>query len=131
MKALIISTLLCSCLVAQPPASKAPDSKAPATKAPASKGAMPTSTGGGSLLNPASLKARAPETYRVQISTTKGDVIVEVHRDWAPIGADRFYNLVRAGYFTDAAFFRVLKGFVVQFGLSAKPAVSKAWQTAN
>jgi peptidyl-prolyl cis-trans isomerase A (cyclophilin A) len=131
MKALFINTLLCSCLIAQTPASKAPASKAPATKAPASQGAPAVSRGGGSLLNPASLKAKAPDTYKVQISTTKGDIVVEVHRDWAPIGADRFYNLVRAGYFTDAAFFRVLKGFVVQFGLSAKPAVSKAWQNAN
>jgi peptidyl-prolyl cis-trans isomerase A (cyclophilin A) len=57
--------------------------------------------------------------------------VVEVHRDWAPLGADRFYNLVRYGYFTNAAFFRVVPGFVVQFGLSADPAVNKAWKTAT
>jgi peptidyl-prolyl cis-trans isomerase A (cyclophilin A) len=56
---------------------------------------------------------------------------VEVHRDWAPLGADRFYNLVRYGYFTNAAFFRVVPGFVVQFGLSADPALNKVWKTAT
>lgn len=57
--------------------------------------------------------------------------MVEVHRDWAPLGADRFYNLVKNGYFTNAAFFRVVPGFVVQFGLSAEPAVNKVWKTAT
>jgi peptidyl-prolyl cis-trans isomerase A (cyclophilin A) len=57
--------------------------------------------------------------------------VIEVHRDWAPIAADRFYNLVRAGFFTNAAFFRVVPNFMVQFGLSANPAVNKAWSNAN
>ena len=80
---------------------------------------------------PASLHARAPELYRAQFTTTKGDFIVEVHRDWAPLGADRFYNLVRHGFFTNAAFFRVVPGFVVQFGLSASPAINKVWAHAK
>ena len=78
-------------------------------------------------MNPAALKARAPENFKVVMTTTKGDVVIEVHRAWAPLGADRFYNLVKAGFFNDAAFFRVLPGFVVQFGLNANPAVNKAW----
>jgi peptidyl-prolyl cis-trans isomerase A (cyclophilin A) len=56
---------------------------------------------------------------------------VEVHRDWAPLGADRFYNLVRHGFFTNASFFRVVPGFVVQFGLSADPAVNRVWKDAD
>src|ERR1700730_41461 len=79
------------------------------------------------LLVPSSLKAKAPETYKVKFTTTKGDVILEITRSWAPMGADRFYNLVRAGFFTDAAFFRVIPGFMAQFGISARPEVSRIW----
>ena len=117
MRPLFLSSFLCLNLLAQAPANKAPAQRAPAARP--------------SLLNPASLKAKAPDTYKVLFVTTKGDFMVEVHRDWAPLGADRFYNLARNAYFDGASFFRVLPGFVVQFGLSAKPAVSKAWQTAN
>jgi peptidyl-prolyl cis-trans isomerase A (cyclophilin A) len=120
MKSLIVSTLLCSCLMAQ-----APKSTAPAKKAPAPSG------GSGSLMNPSSLKAVAPADYKAEFVTTKGNFVVEVHRDWAPNGADRFYNLVKNGFFTNAAFFRVVPNFMVQFGLSANPAVNKAWQNAN
>ena len=84
-----------------------------------------------SLLNPASLKSRAPAVFKAKFITTAGDFVVEVHRGWAPRGADRFYNLIRYGYFTNAAFFRVVPGFVVQFGLSADPAVNKAWDVAK
>ena len=84
-----------------------------------------------SLLKPASLKSKAPAVFKAKFSTTAGDFIVEVHRDWAPLGADRFYNLVRYGYFTNAAFFRVVPGFVVQFGLSADPALNKVWSVAK
>jgi peptidyl-prolyl cis-trans isomerase A (cyclophilin A) len=83
------------------------------------------------LLHPATLTAKAPDTYQVKFTTTKGDFVVDVTRAWAPLGADRFYNLVKHGYFTDAAFFRVVPGFMVQFGLNADPAVNKAWQNAN
>ena len=84
-----------------------------------------------SLLNPASLHAKAPAVFKAKFTTTAGDFLVEVHRDWAPLGADRFYNLVRRGYFTNAAFFRVVPGFVVQFGLNANPAINKVWADAN
>jgi peptidyl-prolyl cis-trans isomerase A (cyclophilin A) len=83
------------------------------------------------LLHPASLTAKAPDAYEVKFTTTKGDFVVSVTRAWAPNGADRFYNLVKHGFFTDAAFFRNVPGFIVQFGLSANPAVNKAWQNAN
>jgi peptidyl-prolyl cis-trans isomerase A (cyclophilin A) len=75
--------------------------------------------------------AHAPELYRVKFVTTHGDFVVEVHRDWAPLGADRFYRLVRNRFFTNAAFFRYVPNFVVQFGLPASPAVAKVWQNAR
>ena len=83
------------------------------------------------LLDPASLHAKAPAVYRASFKTTRGTFVVTVHRAWAPRGADRFYNLVRARFFDGVVFFRVVKGFVVQFGISGDPAVSRAWQTAN
>src|SRR5271163_2010587 len=108
MKALLVSTILSTCLLAQTPASKAPA----ASKSGATKSASAVS-----LLNPASLHAKAPETFKARFITTKGEFVIEVHRDWAPLGADRFYNLVRNGYFNNAHFFRIVPGFVVQFGL--------------
>src|SRR5580693_26051 len=69
----------------------------------------------------------APATYRVTLDTSRGSVVVEVTRADAPIGADRFYNLVKAKYFDGARFFRVIPGFMAQFGLAADPAVSKTW----
>jgi peptidyl-prolyl cis-trans isomerase A (cyclophilin A) len=83
------------------------------------------------LLHPETLHAKAPETFDVKFDTTRGDFTVQVYRAWAPIGADRFYNLVKHGYFTGAAFFRVVPGFIVQFGLSPDPAVNRAWRSAN
>jgi peptidyl-prolyl cis-trans isomerase A (cyclophilin A) len=83
------------------------------------------------LLHPSTLTPNAPESYQVKFTTTKGDFVVEVTRAMAPLGADRFYNLVKHGFFTDAAFFRNVPGFIVQFGLSADPAVNKIWQNAN
>ena len=132
MKSLATILLLCAALPlhAQTPAPKA----APAHSATAKPSANHTAAATGahpSLLNPASLTARATAVFKAKFSTTAGDFVVEVHRDWAPRGADRFYNLVRSGYFTNAAFFRVVKGFVVQFGLSANPAVNKVWIAAK
>jgi len=83
-----------------------------------------------SLLHPSSLTAKAPAVYSAAFTTTKGKFVVTVHRAWAPRGADRFYNLVRAKFFDGVTFFRVVKGFVVQFGISPTPAVSAAWQSA-
>jgi peptidyl-prolyl cis-trans isomerase A (cyclophilin A) len=83
------------------------------------------------LLHPAALNAVAPATYDVKMTTTKGDVMIHVTRAWAPLGADRFYNLVRSGYFTNVAFFRVLSGFMAQFGVSPDPAIAAAWMQAN
>ncbi len=98
--------------------------------APASSGTPRLSTDP-ALLHPAMLKAQAPAVYEVRFTTTKGDFVVQVTRAWAPLGADRFYNLVKHGFFTDASFFRVVPGFVVQFGISADPEISAAWETAT
>lgn len=99
-------------------------------KAPAKKAGAPAAFDRG-LLRPALLKERAPEVYDVRVATSRGDFVVRVTRAWAPRGADRFYNLVRRRFYDGAHFFRVLPGFVVQFGISAHPQVSRAWQTAT
>jgi peptidyl-prolyl cis-trans isomerase A (cyclophilin A) len=83
------------------------------------------------LLHPAKLVAKAPELFDVKLETTKGEIVVHVTRAWAPLGADRFYNLVKHGFYNGAPFFRVVPGFVVQFGLSGDPAVNRVWQNAN
>jgi peptidyl-prolyl cis-trans isomerase A (cyclophilin A) len=83
------------------------------------------------LTNPAALNQQAPATYRVKFDTSKGPFVVEVHRDWAPIGADRFYNLVNNGFYNNARFFRVISGFMVQFGINADPRLSTVWRNAH
>jgi peptidyl-prolyl cis-trans isomerase A (cyclophilin A) len=81
--------------------------------------------------DPSKLTEKAPDTFKAQFDTTKGKFTVEVTRSLAPNGADRFYNLVRSGYFTDIAFFRVIPGFMCQFGIHGDPAVSAKWREAN
>ncbi|HXW40251.1 MAG TPA: peptidylprolyl isomerase [Xanthobacteraceae bacterium] len=83
------------------------------------------------LANPAALNEQAPASYKVKFDTSKGAFVVEVHRDWAPGGADRFYNLAKNGFFDNARFFRVISGFMVQFGINADPAVSAVWRNAR
>jgi peptidyl-prolyl cis-trans isomerase A (cyclophilin A) len=83
------------------------------------------------LLQPATLRAKAPAEYEVKFVTTAGDFTVKVTRAWAPNGADRFYNLVRHHFYDGGAFFRVLPGFMAQFGLSAYPEVSMVWENAT
>ena len=70
-------------------------------------------------MNPSALTEHAPPVYKAKFDTSKGPFEVEVHRDWAPAGADRFYNLVKNGFFDNARFFRVVSGFMVQFGSMA------------
>ena len=121
MKTILLTLTTALCVLAQAPAAKpaaASASKKPAARRP-------------SLLNPAALNAKAPDVYQAKFTTTKGDFVIEVHREWAPLGADRFYNLVKNGFFDDAAFFRVLPNFMAQFGINPKPAVSKAWDKAT
>ena len=84
-----------------------------------------------SLKNPASLNEKAPATYKVRLDTSAGPIVIEVHRDWAPLGADRFYNLVKNGFYDGTRFFRVLPGFMAQIGMNGDPAVQKVWGRAN
>jgi len=72
--------------------------------------------------------ARAPIRFSVRVDTTKGAIVIDVRRDWAPHGADRFYALVKAGYYDDTRFFRVVRGRWAQFGINGDPAVARAWR---
>jgi peptidyl-prolyl cis-trans isomerase A (cyclophilin A) len=83
------------------------------------------------LGNPAALNAKAPAVYKAKFDTSKGAFVIEVHRDWSPNGADRFYNLVKNGFYDNARFFRVISGFMVQFGINADPKISAVWRNAN
>lgn len=86
------------------------------------------------LLDPTKAVEKAPAKYKVEFSTTKGEFVIEVTRKWAPLGADRFYNLVKIGFFDDTAFFRVIrspKPFMAQTGINGDAAVSRAWQRAT
>lgn len=91
----------------------------------------PISPGSPGFSDPAKLTATAPDTFKAQFVTTKGKFTVEVTRSLAPGGADRFYNLVRSGFFTDIAFFRVVPGFMCQFGIHGDPGVAAKWRDAN
>jgi peptidyl-prolyl cis-trans isomerase A (cyclophilin A) len=105
----------------------------PKTSTASKSGTTPTTTHAydRALLRPALLKDKAPDTFQVKFTTTRGDFVVAVTRAWAPLGADRFYNLAKHHFFDNSSFFRVVPGFIVQFGLSSYPPVSAAWETAN
>lgn len=111
---------------AQPKSATAQKASAATRTRPAAAGSYDRA-----LLRPALLKDKAPDTFQVKFDTTRGEFTVTVTRAWAPLGADRFYNLVKHHYYDNASFFRVVPGFVVQFGLSAYPPVSAAWQKAD
>ncbi len=83
------------------------------------------------LLTPDALTATAPDVFQARFETTKGDFVVEVRRDWSPNGADRFYNLVANGFYDDVRFFRVIAGFMAQFGIHGDPDVAAAWRGAR
>jgi homoserine O-acetyltransferase len=71
----------------------------------------------------------SPEIFRVEVATTQGNFTIEARRDWAPLGADRLYNLARAGFFDDSRFFRVRANYIAQFGIPGRPEIAKAWRT--
>jgi peptidyl-prolyl cis-trans isomerase A (cyclophilin A) len=85
----------------------------------------------GNLSDPAALNAQAPAVYKAKFDTSKGPFVIEVNRDWARRGADRFYNLVKNGFFDNARFFRVIEGFMVQFGINGDPAIASVWRDAD
>jgi peptidyl-prolyl cis-trans isomerase A (cyclophilin A) len=92
---------------------------APVPKAPALKP---------SLDKPQTLNERAADVYKAKFATSKGDFVIEIHRDWAPQGADRFFNLVKYGYYNDTRFFRVVGGFMAQIGIHGKPELNTIWR---
>jgi peptidyl-prolyl cis-trans isomerase A (cyclophilin A) len=92
---------------------------------------MGQATTNSALKNPAALKETAPAEYKVNFDTSAGAIVVEVHRDWSPNGADRFYNLVKNGYYDGCRFFRVVPNFMVQFGVNGDPATQRSWFSAT
>lgn len=88
-------------------------------------------TEGPSLANPAQYHERAPQVYTAKFDTSKGPLTIEVHRDWAPLGADRFYNLTKNGYYNDCRFFRVIDSVLAQSGIHGNPSVQLAWNNAR
>src|SRR5260370_32692907 len=147
--AAVMGTLFFGCKAkeqtAEAPPPEQPKAEAPAqpkAETPAPAPAQPAATASASveaprkgfdraLLRAALLKEQAPETFQVKLAPTRGDLVVTVNRAWAPIGADRFYNLVKHRFYDNASFFRVVPVFIVQFGISAYPPVSAAWEKAN
>ena len=133
---LVASTLICS---GQTPATPAPKPAAPKPPAVAAAKPRPSPTVGAKpvprvnpkLKNPALANETAPENYKVKFTTTKGDIVITANRALGPVGADRFWNLVKIGFFSDIYFFRQVPGFVTQFGISSDPGVSAAWLTAK
>ena len=147
-----VAVMLCAAMIpggckkqeqpAQPAAPEQPKAEAPAQPVPAapaeskpspapttaSKSAEPAHDYIKELLSPVKLREKAPDSYKVKFDTTRGAFTITITRDWAPLGADRFYNLVKHHYYDNAAFFRVVPEFVVQFGISANPSVSAAWK---
>ena len=83
------------------------------------------------LRNPAALTEQAPDTYKANVDTSKGTFTITVNRAWAPLGADRFYNLVKNGFYDDVRFYRVIDGFMAQVGIHGNPTIAKAWVNAR
>ena len=121
MKQFLTIMFVCGASFAQTKSTTAAKSTTPA------KAAAPVR----SLLDPSTLKATAPPVYKVKFTTAQGDVLIQVTRAWAPLGADRFYNLVRGKFFDGCAFFRVIPGFMAQFGISPDPKISAVWSKEN
>lgn len=119
----------------QPPKARPPVSK----RAPAQRGrgtakrAVPglSAAAKARLKNPATLTDTAPALFNARFDTTAGVFVVQVHRAWAPKGADRFYNLVKYGYYDGNRFFRVVPNFMVQFGINGDPSIQSSWMDAN
>src|SRR5271170_5688266 len=128
---MIAAVLLLAAAPVNDALAQATPAQAPAqSKTGGTSASRPASPYDRALLRPPLLVAKAPATYKVKFTTTKGDFVISVTRAWAPLGADRFYNLVRHHFYDNTHFFRALKGFVVQWGISAYPPVTAAWEHA-
>jgi len=123
LSSMMLLAAVCAAL-AQTKSAPAPAAKS-APKAGAPKAATKAKAGP-NLLDPSTLNAKAPPVYLVKLNTTKGPIVIRVTKSWAPVAADRFYNLVRAGFYNNNYFFRSTKQFA-QFGIPAKPEISRVW----
>ncbi len=112
----------------QPSSAQMPAARTPAAQTQTNK---EIKTDMETLKNPAKAVETAPENFKVKFETTKGNFTLDITRAWSPLGADRFYNLVKAGFFTDVAFFRVIDGFMVQFGIHGTPEIAGIWRGAR
>ena len=129
MKTSAVLALACLALCAAAHAS--PIKKNAAKPAPAEAAGPELPSRSAKLSSPAAANETAPETFKVRLATTKGDMILEIHRSWAPNGADRFYNLVKIGFFDGVEFFRVVDNFMAQVGIHGDPAVAAKWRDAK
>lgn len=130
--------VLTACSKTEPEPTQAPAVAGPSANTPPAVATMPTTAPISSgprasmlhpdLLDPSTAKDKAPDAFRAKFTTTKGEFVIDVHRDWSPNAADRFYNLVKLGFYDDVRFFRAVEGFMVQFGISGDPAVNAKWQ---
>ena len=126
----LVLVFACAVLIPARSAARLRSAAKPAPQAP--DATVPTApTRESLLLSPERAVARAPDEYKVRLATTKGDLVIAVHRAWAPHGADRFYNLVKIGFFDGVEFFRVIDGFMAQVGINGDPAVAAKWRGAN
>ena len=139
-----ITIITLAALLSTQAAAEAAQRGKPATTPPKGRGTATTQRGRGTaeppvlsaaakakLKNPAALKDVAPAEYRATFDTSAGPFTILVHRAWAPNGADRFYNLVKYGFFNNTRFFRVVPNFMVQFGINGDPAIQDPWRNAN
>lgn len=124
--AIVLATSAASVVAQTPPATRAPATKAAAPKAVAKAAAKAAAEKGPNLLDPGSLRENAPAVFVVRLETTKGNIDMRVVRAWAPNGVERFYNLVKAGFYNNNYFFRSLD-FMAQFGIPSRTDVAKAW----
>jgi peptidyl-prolyl cis-trans isomerase A (cyclophilin A) len=137
----LVMPLACGKSEAPPEAKPLPAKSAtPVAATPPSATAAPAPTGGlgglgglggnAPLFHPEKATEKAPDKFKAKFSTTKGDFTIEVTRAWAPAGADRFYNLIKLGYYDETRFFRAVDGFMVQWGIHGDPRVNGAWSRA-
>lgn len=115
---------------AEPAHAEAPEAPPPTTPTPSAEVTAPPGVDP-ALLDPSRWTDRAPDTFTVELATTEGPILIDVTRAWAPNGADRFYNLVRAGLLDDVAFFRVVDDFMAQTGISGNPALARVWNSSS
>ncbi|HWB02261.1 MAG TPA: peptidylprolyl isomerase [Verrucomicrobiales bacterium] len=108
-----------------------PKDKEPAKETTPPKETAAPAAAAGDFSDPSKLTAKAPEKFKAKFETTKGTFVIAVERMYSPNGVDRFYNLVKSGYFKDVVFFRVIAGFMAQFGIHGDPKVSAKWRDAN